>query len=173
LKLYSRDRARRSLFDTIGFRALSQIATVLSYPVLVRGLSEHDFGILNLMYSVIPLVLTLGSLGLDNTLKRFQPEFLLRGDRGSSAWLVRKVRLARLGSNLLLLALILATWQWIAPRFGLADYRPDFLVFCLVIVLYFQVTILQLSIASQMLHKYSVGSVALDVPEPARLPQAA
>jgi O-antigen/teichoic acid export membrane protein len=161
LSLYSKNRARKSLFATIGFRGLSQLATVFSYIVLVRALSEQAFGVLNLLYAFIPFFTTVGSLGLDQTLRRFQPEYLRKGEQGNAAWLARSVRLTRFLSNLILIALVLAAWNWIAPWFQLGPYRGDFLVFGVLILLYFQVNIFQFSLASHMLHQYSVGSVAI------------
>ena len=57
--LYSREKARRSLFNTIGYRAISQVATLLGYLVIVRSLSEQSFGVLSLLYAFIPVVSTL------------------------------------------------------------------------------------------------------------------
>ena len=37
----------------------------------------------------------------------------------------------------------------------------QFEIFCLLILLYFQVQILQLTMAAHMLHRFSVGSVAM------------
>lgn len=161
MNLYGRDSARRSLLDTIGFRALSQLATVVSYAVLVRSMTEHDFGVLSLFYSFIPIVITIGSLGLDHTLRRFQPEYLRTGQTGVAAWLVRVVRLTRFGSNLIIVLGILVAWKWVAPWFELDAYKADFAVFCVLILLFFQVNILQFSLASHMMHRYSVGSVAV------------
>ena len=56
MTLYSPQQARRSIFKTIRFRAISQAATVLSYIALVRGMQEHAFGIYNLFYSFIPVI---------------------------------------------------------------------------------------------------------------------
>jgi len=35
--LYDRSKARRSLFDTVAYRMVSQVTTVLGYIVLVRA----------------------------------------------------------------------------------------------------------------------------------------
>jgi O-antigen/teichoic acid export membrane protein len=158
--LYSRQRARRSLFHTIRFRAVSQVATVLSYIVLVRGMQEHAFGIYNLFYSFIPVITTLASFGLEQTLRRFQPEYLGAEKPLASAWLVRFVAGARFASTVLMLAIILLAWNLIAKRLDLSGYRADFAVFGILIILYLQANILQLSLASHMMHEYSVGSVA-------------
>ena len=159
--LYSPQQARRSIFKTIRFRAISQAATVLSYIILVRGMQEHAFGIYNLFYSFIPVITTLASFGLEQTLRRFQPEYLRTGKAMASAWLVRTVAGARFASTLFMLAIILLAWNVIAKRFDLIGYRTDFAVFGVLIILYLQTAILQLSLASHMMHQYSVGSVAV------------
>ncbi len=103
MRLYDRSRARRSLFDTIAYRVLSQVTTVLGYIVLVRAMSKADFGVFNLLYSFIPLVGTLASLGLEQTLRRFQPEYLRQDKLAAAAWLVKRVATARLATNCVLL----------------------------------------------------------------------
>jgi len=159
--LYDRKKARRSLFDTVAYRMVSQVTTILGYIILVRALSKRDFGVFNLLYSFIPLVGTVASLGLEQTLRRFQPEYLRMGARGAAAWLVKWVSRARLGTNVLILMGLLLTWNRIAPHFDLGAYRVEFEVFGILALLHFQSQILQLSLASYMLHRYSVGSVAM------------
>ena len=161
MALYSREKARRSFFNTVGFRALSQIATMLSYIVLVRALSEHSFGVLNLLYAIIPVVSTVASLGLEQTLRRFQPEYLRLGNVPAAAWLLRIVTAARLASTALLLALVILAWNLVSPLFQLSAYRADFLLFSVLVLFYFQGRILEFAAASHMLHRYSVGSTAV------------
>ncbi|HSY04843.1 MAG TPA: oligosaccharide flippase family protein [Steroidobacteraceae bacterium] len=161
MALYSREKARRSLFNTIGYRAISQVATLLSYVVLVRALSEQSFGILSLFYAFIPVVSTVASLGLEQTLRRFQPEYLRSGNTAASAWLLRVVMITRLTSNALILALILLAWNVVAPFFQLGAYRPEFALFVPLVLLYFQGRILEFALGSHMLHRYAVGSTVL------------
>lgn len=161
MRLYDRGRARRSLFDTITYRVLSQIATVLGYIVLVRAMSKNDFGIFNLMYSFIPLVGTLASFGLEQTLRRFQPEYLRQDKFSAAAWLVKRVANLRLVTNCTILAVLLLIWNHVAPSFGLGPFRVEFEILCVLVILHFQSQILQLSMASHMLHRYSVGSIAM------------
>jgi O-antigen/teichoic acid export membrane protein len=158
---YGRQQARHSLLHTVGFRGLSQICTVLSYIVLVRGMSEHSFGVLNLLYAVIPVVSTVASLGLEQTLRRYQPEYLSSGNTVAAAWLTRVVGVTRLTANVTLLVLILLAWNLVAPTFQLLPYRSEFAIFGILILLHFQTRILQFSLASHMFHRYSVGSAAV------------
>ncbi len=161
MELYSRARARKALLHTFGFRAISQIATILSFLVLVRGLSEQSLGVFSLLYSVIPVIGTIGSLGLDPVLKRFQPEYLQAGNIAAAAWLTRVVTRVRLFSNVVVLIAITLAWNIVAPLFHLTAHRTDFELFSVVVLLYFQTLILQSSLASHMLHRYSVGSIAV------------
>jgi Membrane protein involved in the export of O-antigen and teichoic acid len=158
---YDRKRARRSIFDTVLFRAISQAATVLSYVVLVRGLSEHEFGVFNLFYSFISLIATVLSLGLEQTLRRYQPEYIRAGAAPAALRLVRFVARGRLAANLLMLAVVLLAWNAIAPHFEITAYRAQFALFGLVLVLHFQARVLQLSLSSHMLQRYSVGMLSL------------
>ncbi len=159
--LYDRAKARRSLFHTITYRLVSQLATVLSYVVLVRALRQEDFGVLNLLYSFVGLVGTAASLGLEQTLRRFQPEFLKVGNTVAAAWLVKRIARLRFVSNCAVLLLVLLAWNKVAPFFGLGPYRTQFLLFCVLILVYFQTQILQLTMAAHMMHRFSVGSVAM------------
>ena len=157
---YNRQSARRSIFDTVIYRAVSQVATVLGFIVMVRGMTKEDFGIYNLLYAFIPALGTLASLGLEQTLRRYQPEYLGSGNYVAAAWLVRFVSNARFGTTVIAIALVLLTWNWVAPIFQMQPYRLQFMAFAGLMLLHFQVSILQLSLASRMLHRLSVGSMA-------------
>jgi len=159
--LYSRERTRRALFYTIAFRAISQLSTVLSFVVLVRGLTEQALGIYSLLYSIIPVMGTVVSLGLDQVLRRYQPEYLQAGNLAGAAWMVRIVMRLRLLTNLVLLTVIILAWGLFAPLFHLADQRSNFELFTIIVILYFQTMLLQSSLASHMLQGYSVGSIAV------------
>lgn len=161
MEFYSRARARRALFHTLGLRVTSQLAAVFGVLVLVRYMSEQSLGVFNLLYSIIPVIGTLASLGLDQVLKRFQPEYLQAGNIAAAAWLTRVVTRLRLVANLIVLVFITLAWNAVAPLFHLTTHRSDFELFGVVVLLYFQTMILQSSLASHMLHRYSVGSIAL------------
>jgi O-antigen/teichoic acid export membrane protein len=62
--------------------------------------------------------------------------------------------------SLVAVGALLLAWNLIAPYFELQAYRADFAIFGILIVLYFQSAILQHSLASHMLHQFSVGSMA-------------
>lgn len=161
MELYSRGRARQSLIDTTYFRAISQVGTVVGYIVLVRGMSEHDFGIFNLLYAVIPVIGAAASFGIDNVLQRYQPEYLGSQQNAAAAWLVRFMGRARLGANLVVLALVFAGWHLVTPLFKLEPYRFEFAIFSVIILLYFQMRVLEISLSSHMLQKYGVGMFAV------------
>jgi O-antigen/teichoic acid export membrane protein len=161
VEFYSRARARRALLHTFGFRIVSQVAAVLALLVLVRALSEQALGVFNLLYSFIYVVATLASLGLDQVLRRFQPEYLQAGNFGAAAWLTRVVTRTRFMSNVVVLVAIMLAWNLVAPWFHLSNNRVEFEMFSVVLVLYFQTVLLQNSLASHMLHRFSVGSIAL------------
>ncbi len=158
--IYTRGHARRSLIDTVAFRAVSQVTTGLALIVQVRGMSEHDFGIYSLLGTFVPVIGTLVSLGLEQVMMRFQPEYLRAGNRVGAAWLTRTIASGRLAVNILLILLVLLFWNLIAPLFKLGPYRGTFAIFSVLVLLQFQSRILQLALASHMMHRYSVGSMS-------------
>ena len=157
--LYTRKRARRSLFDIVTFRAFSQVATILGYVVMVRGMSELDFGVFNLLYAFLPVVSAISSFGLEQTLRRYQPEYLSSGNNAGAAWLVRFVGSARFAINVIVIAIVLLAWNLIAPLLKLTPYKVDFVIFCVLMFFFFQSRILQMTLAAHMLHRFSVGSM--------------
>ncbi len=158
--IYTRGRARRSLIDTVTFRVVSQVMTGLALIIQVRGMSEHDFGVYSLLYTFIPVIGTLLSLGLEQVMQRYQPEYLRAGNRVGAAWLMRTISSGRLAANILIITLVLLCWSFIAPLFKLGAYRGTFAIFAFLILLQFQSRILQLALASHMMHRYSVGSMS-------------
>ena len=156
--IYTGGHARRSLVDTVTFRLLSQITTPLALIIQVRGMTEHDFGVYSLLYTFIPVVGTLLSLGLEQVMMRYQPEYLRAGNKRGAAWLMRRIALGRLSTNIVLICVVLLCWNLIAPLFKLTPYRGTFALFSLLILIQFQSRILQLALSSHMMHRYSVGS---------------
>src|SRR5690606_36625649 len=100
------------------------------------------------------------SFGLEHTLRRFQPEYLSKGENRLADRLVRRVSLIRFLSTIGVLALIFATWRYVAPIFKMEDYRSVFLLFAVLAVTHFQCSILSIALSSHLLQKHSVGTQA-------------
>lgn len=140
---------------TLIFKTLSQLCGVLATVLLVRGLSENDYGIYNLLYSVIGLIGTVASLGIGNTLQRYIPEYYQKGEFKIAHNLFRMTSAIRLVTDAAILGFILLLWQEIAPVLKITDYKAHFMLFTLVIVLHQQRNLLEISLSSYFLHKYS------------------
>ena len=135
---------------------------MLGYIVMVRGMTKEDFGVFNLLYAFIPVVSTIASLGLEQTLRALPARVPPGGQPGRvrMAGSVRGVRALRHQRNPLECRCLLG-WNHVAPLFKLAPYRAEFVIFCFLVLLHFQARILQLSLAGHMLQRYSVGSMAV------------
>ena len=139
------------------FKILSQTTSLLVTVLLVRALSEAEYGVYNLFYSVIPLMSVVASFGLANTLQRYMPEYYSRGEYKVANNLYRMASVIRLLSNIIILGLCLVFWEVIAPVFKLTDYKNCFMVFTLVILIYIQRELLETCLNSFFLHKYTHG----------------
>ena len=158
--MYSRDRARRSFVDSAVLRVVSQISTAVGYVILVRALPTEPFGVYSLFNTFIAAIGAVLSLGLEQVLQRYSPEYLRAGNAPAAARLVRIVASGRFAINVLLLAVILLAWNHLAPLVNVApSYRSAFIIFCVLILLHFQVRVLQLALGSHMLHRFSVGAM--------------
>ena len=136
------------------------MASFLGSVVLVRTLSQNDFGIYSLFYALVPVISTVLSLGLENTLRRYQPEYLSQGENRLAHLVVRRIGAIRLVANIVLALLTLLLWDKIAPFFKIAGYRDYFLLFSLIVITHFQCSILNSALSSHLLQKYSAGVVA-------------
>ena len=142
---------------TVAFRVIAQGLGLIATICLVRVLSEHDYGIYNLLYSLIALMGMFFSFGIANTLQRFMPEYYNRGEYEIAHRLYKAASIIRLISNVAVLGGILLLWDYLAPLLKLTEYKPYFILFCLIIILHLQRGILETCLESYFLQKYSQG----------------
>jgi len=142
---------------TIVFRVLSQATSLVVTVLLVRALSEHDFGVYNLLYSVIGLLGMVASFGLANTLQRYIPEYYSKGQFRVANNLYRIASIIRLFSNVVILGLALIFWELIAPYLKIVAYKQYFMLFTVIILLHMQRGLLEICLGSYFLQKYSQG----------------
>ncbi len=150
-------RTNSAIKYTFIFNALSKASGVVAVVLLVRALSEYDYGVYNLLYSVIGLIGMIASFGIGNTLQRYIPEYYQKGEFIIAHNLYRTVSLLRLITNVIILGLALIFWQQIAPIIKLSGYKHYFMLFTLIIFLHMQRSILEICLSSYFLHKYSKG----------------
>jgi len=158
---YTRKSARSAAFHAIFLRVPAQIATLVGYVVLVRLLSETEFGVYSLFYAVLPVVGTLLSFGMEDTLRRYQPEYLRKGENRLAHWLTRRIGQLRLITTFLFLVIVFAFWNQIAPLFKIADYREHFMLFAVLLLSHFQCQLLSISLSAHLMQRYSVGVTAV------------
>jgi len=65
-----KSKATSAVKYTLIFKTLGQISGFIATVLLVRALSENDYGVYNLLYSVIGLIGMVASLGVGNALQR-------------------------------------------------------------------------------------------------------
>lgn len=160
-RLYSKQRARRAVFHTLLLRPPGQVASFVGYVLLVRLLSEAEYGIYNLFYALLPLLAAVASFGLEHTLRRYQPEYLKQGENRLADLLVRRIGLIRLVSTAVVLILLFVLWPKVAPLFDIEDYRSVFVIFAGLALAHFQCTILTIALSSHLLQQHSLGMQAI------------
>lgn len=148
------------MYNTV-FRILAQLAGAVAYVLLVRLLSEEDFGQYQLFYAIPSVISTLLSLGLANTLIRYLPEYFNEKRFGLARRLVTWCLRLRFVVTLLSLAAIYLLWDLLAPVFKIQDQREQFLIFAAIVVAMFQARILATAVSTFLLQQWSIGAAAL------------
>lgn len=151
------NKGSKAVYYTVVFKVGSQFLSIAITIFLVRVLSEHDYGVYNLLYSIIGIMGIIASFGLSNTLQRYMPEYYQRGEFVLANRLYRTASFIRLSTNIIILALLLIFWDIFAGYLKIQDYRNYFLIFSFVIILYTQWGLLDVCLNSYFLHKYTQG----------------
>lgn len=138
---------------TLILKPVSQALSIAATILLVRVLTEYEYGIYNIFYSIISLLSMVASFGLANSLQRYIPEYYKRGEMIIANNLYKIASLIRLLSNVVILGLILIFWNTIGEYFGILDYSKHFLIFLLIILLYMQRGLLEICLGSFFLQK--------------------
>ena len=142
---------------TVIYKILTQAVSLIVMVFLVRALSEHDYGLYNLLYSLIALLGVVASFGIANTLQRFVPEYYAKKEFGIANRLYRLSSAVRLISNVILLSVIFLFWENISPILKITEYKSYFLLFSVVIILHMQRELLEICLGAYFLQKYSQG----------------
>ena len=148
-------KSKKAFKYTLIFKTLSQGLGFIATLLLVRGLSEHDYGIYNLLYAIISIIGMISSFGIVDSLQRYIPEYYEKGEFIIAHNLYRTASFIRLISNVLILGFILLLWDTLAPVLKLNGYKTYFMIFTLVIILHMQRAMLETCLSSYFLHKYS------------------
>jgi O-antigen/teichoic acid export membrane protein len=141
--------------QTVVFRPLTQVSSLAITILLVRTLSEKEFGVYGLLYSLISFLGVFASFGLVATLQRFLAEYFRRGEFIIANTLLRTASLIRLISNITLLGVLLLFWDLVAPLLKIAEYLDYYVLFIPIILLYMQNILLQNTLNSFFLHSYT------------------
>ena len=153
-------RARIAAKYTAVFRVFSLVVGLALSIMLVRLLDEEQYGIYNLLFSLVPFVLLMLSFGIDNTLARYVPEFAKQGEFHLSHRLSRVAQIVRLLSSAFVMLGLFLAWDLWAPILGLENYRSAFSIFAFILVFELQHRVLTTLLSAHLLHKYSFGAQA-------------
>lgn len=130
-------------------QAISFGATVL----LVRALSQEEFGIYSILYAVIPMLNIVGSFGLQEVLQRFLPEYYAENELKLANKLAIRVLILKAITGIITVAAILIYWDVLSSLVKIQDYKEYFAIFCVCIIAYQQWSILTVTVEAFFLHK--------------------
>ncbi len=154
------NKASSSGYASIVLKTMQQILAFGAVVLLVRTLSQEDYGVYSILYGTIPLINIVASLGLPSVLLRYLPEYYSKNEFILAARLVGFASVARIVSSALILAAVIVYWETFAGLLKVSEYREYFVVFAICILAFQQMGLLRISVESHFLHK---GSFILQI----------
>jgi hypothetical protein len=92
--------------------------SLVTIVVLVRVLSEYDYGVYSLLYTMIAVIGMLFSFGIANTLQRYIPDYYSRGEFHIAHKVQKVSSVIRLFSNISIIFIFIACWKNIGTKEG-------------------------------------------------------
>ncbi|HEY9035111.1 MAG TPA: polysaccharide biosynthesis C-terminal domain-containing protein [Pseudomonadales bacterium] len=136
-------RARRSARDMLLYRTLSGGGNALAIFLLLRLLSEEQYGVYSLFMSVLPILAAVLSMGLASTVQRFMPELVRRRE----FTLVKRAvftMVALRTISLLVVAVVASLWaDELLAAYSLSSWSMLVLPFAVIIFSDFQARLLR------------------------------
>lgn len=120
---YSAARIQRGTFSLIVGKAITALAGVGTFLLLVRELPVEQFGAYTIMFGLIELVDAVSGLGASQILSRYVPELLVERRHAALRRVVAMALAFRVIVLVLFLAGIFALAPFVFPLIGLGDWQ--------------------------------------------------
>lgn len=135
---------------------ISLTVGVLVTTFIIRSLSLEEYGIYNVLYSLIGYISVIGSFGIPEVFRRFIPEAFQKKDYSLLKQLVWRGLLLRLLLSSLIVVTIFLFHGPIGSLLKLESFFDYYIIFSFGIVIVLETTLLNSVLHSLFLHKYSV-----------------
>jgi O-antigen/teichoic acid export membrane protein len=149
------NKAAEAGVSTAVLKIFHQIISFGATVLLVRTLSQEEFGIYSILYAVIPMLNIVGSFGLQEVLQRFLPEYYAKNEFKLARKLVFRVFVIRTIVSVFVILAIFMYWDILSELIKIQDYKNYFVIFCVCIIAYQQWGILTATVEAYFLHKFA------------------
>ena len=120
---YSTARIKRGVAYLVGGKAVTAIAGIGTFVLLVRTLSVEQFAAYSILFGLVELIDALTGVGLSQVLSRYVPELFVQHRRRALRQLVACAIALRVGVLAAFLAASYVFAPTIAPLIGLAEWE--------------------------------------------------
>ncbi len=120
---YSAARIKRGALYLVGGKALTALAGVGTFLLLVRELPVEQFGAYTIMFGLVELIDALSGLGATQILSRYVPELLVERRHAALRRVVAMALAFRLVVLAVFLAGVFALAPFVFPLVGLGDWQ--------------------------------------------------
>jgi len=120
---YSASRIRRGVFHLIGGKAITSIAGIGTFLLLVRALPVEQFAAYTILFALVELVEASTGVGLSQILSRYVPELYVGHHRNALRRLVTIVLTLRIGVLTAFVGIVYLLAPSVAPLIGLSGWE--------------------------------------------------
>ncbi len=145
---------RKNTLYVFGWKSVGPIVNFLVTIYIIRRLSVGDYGIYNILLTVMVYTALFSSLGLPSIFQRFIPEFYQRREWFKLKKLVVQGLFWRLLLAVILIFSIISFSNQVGGLLKIEGYLDYFMIFSLGIIFFLEAGLLTIALASLFLHKY-------------------
>jgi O-antigen/teichoic acid export membrane protein len=128
---------------------------------IIRSLPVMDYGVYNILYSMIVYISVISSMGIPAVMQRYIPEAFQQKDYGLVKTIIIQGGLLRFFFSLVTIGIILLFNEPIGQLLKLDNFFSYFSIFSIGIIFYIESQVLNHVLNSLFLHKYNVISSTL------------
>ncbi len=149
------NKAAEAGLSTAVLKIFHQVISFGATVLLVRALSQEEFGIYSILYAIIPMLNIVGSFGLQDVIQRFLPEYYIKKEFKLASKLVFRVFIMRSIVSIIVIFAIFVYWDTLSALIKIKEYKTYFAIFCVCIIAYQQWGILTATVEAFFLHKFA------------------
>ncbi len=134
-------------------KLIAPLINLLLTIYIIKKLTIFDYGIYNLLYAIISYLSLYSSMGLQNVLQRYVPEYNSKQEYGSVKLLFISGFVSRLLLSVIFILLLISIGNLVGGFFKVENLKEYLELFACGIILFLEVQVVEVTLGSLLLNK--------------------